>query len=62
MCNSYFQNIVPFKDNVKKYDTAGQATDDNIIRQIHYTGSITQTTHIDYEIVIAFSRGKMVNR
>ena len=44
MCKSYFQNIVPFKDNVEKYDMAGQATDYNIIRRNHCIGSITQTT------------------
>jgi hypothetical protein len=57
MCNSYFQNIVPFKDNVGKYDTAGQATDYNIIRRIHCIDSKTHTTHTDYEKIIVFFQG-----
>jgi len=49
---------VPFKHNVEKYNTAGQATDYNIIRRIHSIGSITQNTHTNYEIIIVFQGGK----
>ena len=35
MFNNIFLNIVPFLDNVEKYDTVVQATDYNIIRRIH---------------------------
>jgi len=32
MFNNFSPKIVPLRDNVEKYGTAGQATDDNIIR------------------------------
>jgi environmental stress-induced protein Ves len=43
MFNSIFEDIVTFKDDVEKYDTAGQVTDYNIIRRIHFICLITET-------------------
>jgi hypothetical protein len=41
---------------VEKYCTAGQATDDNIIRRMHFACWITKATdtHSEYVIRIAF--------
>jgi hypothetical protein len=41
---------------VAKYLTAGQATDDNIIRRMRFACWITKTTdtHLEYKIQIAF--------
>jgi hypothetical protein len=49
---------MPFLDNVEKYDTAGQATDDNIIRRMRFACWITKVTdaHSECVILIAFSR------
>jgi hypothetical protein len=43
-------------DNVEKYGTAWQATDDNIIRRMRFTCWITKATdtHPEYVIFIAF--------
>jgi hypothetical protein len=43
-------------DNVEKYGTARQATDDNIIRRMRFTCWITTATdtHSEYVILIAF--------
>jgi hypothetical protein len=57
-----FRTSCRLKINVEKYDTAGEATDYNIIRRIQCIGSIIQTTHTDCEIIIAFSRREIVNR
>jgi hypothetical protein len=45
-------------DNVEKYGTARQATDDSILRRMHTACWITKTTdtHSEYVIVIAFPR------
>jgi hypothetical protein len=45
-------------DNVEKYGTARQTTDDNIIRRMRFACWITKTTdtHSEYVILIAFPR------
>jgi hypothetical protein len=45
-------------DNAEKYGTAGQATDDNIIRRMRFACRITKATdtHSEYLIRIAFPR------
>jgi hypothetical protein len=45
-------------DNVEKFRTARQTTDDNIIRHIRFARSITKATdtHSEYVILIAFPR------
>jgi len=52
--------IVPFMRNVEKYDRAGQATDDNIIRHMRIACWITKATdrHSEYVLHIAFPRQK----
>ena len=41
----FFPKIVPFLDNVEKYGTAEQATDDNIIRRMRVACWITKATN-----------------
>jgi hypothetical protein len=43
---------------VEKYGTAGQATDDNITRRMHFACWITKATdtYSEYVILIAFPR------
>jgi hypothetical protein len=43
---------------VEKYGTARQATDDNIIRRMHFACRVTKATdtHSAYVIIIAFAR------
>jgi len=36
MFNNFSPEIVSLRDNVEKYGTAGQATDDNIIRRMRF--------------------------
>jgi hypothetical protein len=45
---------------VKKYGTARQATDDNIIRRMRFACWVTKATdtHSEYVILIAFARQK----
>jgi hypothetical protein len=45
-------------DNVEKYGTARQATDDNIIRRMRFACWMTTAigTHSEYVIIIAFPR------
>jgi hypothetical protein len=47
---------VPFSDNLEKFGTARQATDDNIIRRMRLACRITKATdtHSVYVILIAF--------
>jgi hypothetical protein len=42
--SNIFPKIVRFLDNVEKYDIAGQATDDNIIRSMHFASWVTKAT------------------
>jgi len=44
--------------NVGKYDTGGQATDDNIVRRMRFTCRMTKATntHSEYITPVAFSR------
>ena len=53
-----FPKIVPFMKHGEKYGTAGQATDDNIIRRMRFACWITKATdtHSEYVILIAFPR------
>jgi len=36
MFNNFSPKIVSLRDNVEKYDTVGQATDDNIKRRMRF--------------------------
>jgi hypothetical protein len=42
---------------MEKYGTAGQTTDDNIIRHMRFACWITKATgtHPEYEIIVAFA-------
>ena len=57
MFNNFFPTVVPFIDNVKKCCTAGQATDDNIIRRMRFACWITKATdtHSEYAILFFFT-------
>jgi len=54
----FFRNSCRLWDNVGKYGTAGQATDDNIIRRVRFACWVIKATdaHSEYAIVIAFPR------
>jgi hypothetical protein len=56
MFNTFFQKSCRLWNNVKKYGTARQATDDNIIRRMRFACRITKATdtHSEYEILGAF--------
>jgi hypothetical protein len=45
-------------DNVEKYGTAREATDDNVIRRMHFACQTIKATdtHSEYLILIAFPR------
>jgi len=49
-------------DNVEKCSTAGQATDDNIIRRMRFACCIPKATntHSQYVILIAFQQQKWI--
>jgi hypothetical protein len=51
-----FPKTVPLWDNVEKYITARQATDDNIIRRMRFECWITMATesHSEYATLIVF--------
>jgi hypothetical protein len=50
-------------DNVEKYGTVGQATDDSIIRRMRFACWITKakSTHSEYVILIAFPRQRWLS-
>jgi hypothetical protein len=56
--NNFFPKVVPFIDNVEKYDRTRRATDENIIWRMRIACWITKATdtHWEYAIVIAFLR------
>ena len=56
--NNFFPKFAAFLDNVEKYGTAGQATEDNIKRRIRFTCWISKgiDTHSEYVRLIAFPR------
>jgi hypothetical protein len=56
--NFFFRKSCCLRDNVAKYCTARQATDDNIIRRMRFACWITKATdtHSEYVILIAFQR------
>jgi hypothetical protein len=58
MFNNFFPKSCRLCDNVEKYGTARQATDDNIIRRMRFACWITKATetHSDYVTLIAFPR------
>jgi hypothetical protein len=58
MFNNVFRKSCYLWDNVKKYGTAGQATDDSIILRMRIASLITKPTdtHSKYVIIIAFPR------
>ena len=45
MFNNFSPKIVSLRDNVEKYDTVGQAIDNNIIRCTRFACWITKTIH-----------------
>jgi hypothetical protein len=53
---NFFRKSCPLGDNVEKYDTARQATDDNILRRMRTACWITKATntHSEYVILIVF--------
>ena len=55
---TFFRNLWFLCDNVEKYGTAGQATDDSKIRRMRFACGITKATerHSEYVILIAFQR------
>ena len=54
-----FQKAVPFFwDNVGKYGTHGDATDDNIIRRMHFTCWTTKATHTQNMPYLVLFHGK----
>jgi uncharacterized membrane protein YdfJ with MMPL/SSD domain len=56
MFNNIFPKIVSFMSNVKKYATAGQSTDYNILRHMRIVCCINKATNTqsEYVILIAF--------
>jgi hypothetical protein len=64
MFNNVFPKILPLWDNVEKYGTARQATDDNIIGRMRFACWITKATdtHSEYGNTSCFSTAKMVTR
>jgi len=55
MLNNVFLKKVLLLDNVEKYGTARQATDNNIIRHMRIACRITKATDINSEFVILIS-------
>jgi len=53
-----FPKIVPLWDNEGKWGRAGQATDNSIVRRVHFVCWISKATdtHLEYIILIAFPR------
>jgi len=43
---------VPLCDNVEEYGMARQATDDNIVKSMHFACLITKASHTNSEYVI----------
>jgi hypothetical protein len=62
--NFFFLKSCHLWDNVKKYGTARQATDDNIIWRMRFACWINKAadTYSENVILIAFSTVKMVTR
>jgi hypothetical protein len=59
MFNKFFpENRAVLRANVEKYGTAGQATDDYIIRRMRFVCCINKATniHSEYVILIACTR------
>jgi hypothetical protein len=58
MFNKFSRKSCRLWDNVEKYGTARQATDDNIIRRMRFACWITKATdtHSEYVTLIAFPR------
>jgi hypothetical protein len=56
--NFFFRKSCRLWDNVEKYGTARQVTDDNIIRRIRFAFWMNKATdtHSEYVIIIAFPR------
>jgi hypothetical protein len=60
MFNTFSRKSCPLQDNVEKYGTARQATDDNIIGRMPFACWVTKATdtHSEYVMLIASSRQK----
>jgi hypothetical protein len=58
----FFQKFCHLWDNVEKYGTAGQATDNNITRRMRFTWWVTMATdtHSECVILIAFPRQSLL--
>ena len=56
--NFFFRQSYRLWDNVEKYDTAGQITDDNTIRRMRFACWINKAinTNTEHVILIAFPR------
>jgi hypothetical protein len=60
---TFFRKSCRFSDNVEKYGTARQATDDNIIRRMRFECWVTNgtDTHSANVILIAFPRQQLLH-
>ena len=47
-----FRNSCRLKDNLEKYGTAGQATNENIRRRMHFAFGLSKATQAQSEYVI----------
>jgi hypothetical protein len=58
MFDSFFQKLCHLWDNVEKFDSAGQATDDSVVWCMRFARWLTKATdtHSLYVILIAFPR------
>jgi hypothetical protein len=58
MFSTYFKKSCRLRDNVEKYGTARQSTDDNKIQRMRFSWWITKATdtHSEYVILIALPR------
>jgi hypothetical protein len=58
MYSNVFRISCPLCDNVEKYASARQATDDSIIQRMRFACWITKATgtHSEYVILLAFAR------
>jgi hypothetical protein len=57
--NLFFRKSCPLWDNMKKYCTAGGATDDNIIRRMRIACWLTKAknTHLEYLLLVHCNYG-----
>jgi hypothetical protein len=60
--NTFFRKSCRLRDNVEKYGTARQATDNNIIGHMRFACWVTKATdtHSGYVLLIAFPRQQLL--